>query len=794
MAQSDKSQTQNYGNYNTNYPVALFAQQAWNSPMFALGNFLGQYLGQRYLGNRVDGQNQSADTQDVQQPQTNNGDFQHTLIDAAVPRFSLDENGNAQYHSPSFTPGVEYAPIQAPETFKDYVQGTNGQQGLLNFGQLAQAAGITPANYSHTLTDAAVPRVSLDANGNAQYQAPTVGMSVPTFNPGTGNDLANYTAGANATVPIQPTGNSDIAAIDGTLGQPINGQLSMNLNGSSPFTKWQYIGQYSPKNYGDIAQLATVSPEEATASDEQPIQAQAPAIQAAEQPIKEEQPPITEDKKEVLDGKKLRVLSANDGNMYTFTLSDDGKWLTLDGSNARYAANDKDRIIAALHNPQNSPIDIEEMGTSTHNNVIEPSKEDAALIAKDPKLQAKWRERVNNQDARNMNDASNPGIYPDVHIGMPTTTGQAQPASQDTKTANAGPQPFNEADWERQFVIDNMKRGLSFGAIGDMVNILRPTMQAKEDAYNSAQAETLWPAYWTAVQMENQPALIRDPSTNKMVANPNYAPPGTSFTILNQLAKFDPERANLLLSNSPMPINYFQNSTYDQRFAQKDAADMRNALQKRQWDLDDTKEKYAHDENMENLRFVNNATLKKIEATLSTDEKLRYDTLSAQGKYDFLISHGASPTDAAYGAYGISRPKIGGSSSSGGSNKSGGSDSNGMTFSQAKDIISDYEKWKKDNPDSPDYDYPFASVLPRAQSVINGFAIPDLPDDQRNNYDAVMPWVTSLIEANAAQGNKYSFDQIVQAIRDNVDPGIVDKVLEDSQNYMQQNGLWEVNI
>ncbi len=664
MAQTGDKQTQNY-QYNNTYPMQLFAQQAWASPQFALGNLLGQYLASVYMDKHT-----LKDTGAAQQTTTpvNAGDFQSTL-NSGTPKGIIDDNGNWQYQSPSFTPGVDYAPIQTPETFKDFYNGTRNGQGLLNFDQLAQAAGITPESYARTLSDSTTPRFSLDANGNAQYHAPTAGFTVPST--GMGTTLQDYTANPTTmTIPtadVQLTGNSDIPAITGQLGQPINGQLTMSLKGNSPFSGgWQYNGAYSPKNYGDIAQMATISPDNATASNEQPIQAPEqpikepePAIKAEETPIKEEQPPITEDKKEVLDGRKLRILSANDGNMYNFTISDDGKWLTLDGSNARYAATDKDRLIAALHNPQNSPIDIEEMGTSTHNNVIQPSKEDAALIAKDPKLYATWRAKMNNQDARNMNDTSNPGIYPDVHIGMPTANAMQNNSAQGTGIGSNEPQPFKAQQAADDYVRTMLSRGFNMNAINERLQTYLPEWEAKEADYNNYQVGNLLPLYYNALQGEEAGKF----------------PWGTSATIAQAIRQYDSSLGDTFLGSQPTASNFYASADARNRAAQAQQYAIANAKQKNEYDKERNAIKYANDMEMADLKYRLNISLKEIQNKLDKEkeawnyeQKRKYAAGTTFDKIAQLSEiGGVSPQEAAMYVLGKGSGRGGSGGSSGGS-------------------------------------------------------------------------------------------------------------------------------
>ncbi len=70
-----------------------------------------------------------------------------------------------------------------------------------------------------------------------------------------------------------------------------------------------------------------VRPNEPPIKDETPIKDEGQPIKEEPQPITANTAPITEDKKEQLNGNTLRIQSANDGNMYDFTISSDGKWI-----------------------------------------------------------------------------------------------------------------------------------------------------------------------------------------------------------------------------------------------------------------------------------------------------------------------------------------------------------------------------------------------------------------------------------------------------------------------------------
>lgn len=144
-----------YGNNNqqntmvspaVTYPVSLMTQYAYKDPQFALGNLIGSYLAQRFLGNTVKGELEKS-----QESVVNNADFQNTLNANAGNKFSLDANGNAVYNTPAFLPAT-YSDAAvtgggiAGTSFKDYLDNVNqtNSGGLLNYQQLAQQAGITP--------------------------------------------------------------------------------------------------------------------------------------------------------------------------------------------------------------------------------------------------------------------------------------------------------------------------------------------------------------------------------------------------------------------------------------------------------------------------------------------------------------------------------------------------------------------------------------------------------------------------------------------------------------------------
>lgn len=195
---------------------------AYNDPKFALGNLLGTYLLNRYVGNVDNGE-----ANDMQPKLTANSgtlpDYQSTLNADTGHRFQVDENGNVAYHAPTLSPAITVDnPIQANQDFKDYYNSYNNKNidgsGLLDMTQLAQMAGVAPA-------------------------APT---AIP---------VTPQQAGAVNPNPL----NGGNFAIDGDLGKYATTN-PQSLTGGT----WKYHGQFSPKNYGDIA-WAAVSPTNADA-------------------------------------------------------------------------------------------------------------------------------------------------------------------------------------------------------------------------------------------------------------------------------------------------------------------------------------------------------------------------------------------------------------------------------------------------------------------------------------------------------------------------------------------------
>ena len=713
-----------YGNTNqqntmvspaVTYPVSLMTQYAYKDPQFALGNLIGSYLAQRYLGlnaaEALKGSEQSS------QP-VNDADFQNTLNANAGNKFSLDADGNAVYNTPSFLPATySNATVTgggiSGTSFKDYLDNVNqtNSSGLLNYQQLAQQAGITP-----------------QAQAVAQTGQAMSGL-LPTSAPA-------------------PTGTGSIPPIDGSLGLK-TGNVSFNIGGgTSPFSNgWTYNNPYLKKDRGDIAGQGAVSPEDESkdsavytidekfpgmikegnidlasrpivhfpdgsiatvrsiginvdgkeyliptvsqdgrllsndeavdefkrtgkylgvfdspeASDRyaealhnqqdklynrrpenetdtsQPIQPvdENPIKPANEYPIKPSTP-ITEDKKEVLDGKNLRIMSANDGQVYAFTVSDDGNWITF--GNARMPIQSKDQLITAMHNPNQSFKDLEEMATATHNKTPEMTESDAAIIAQDPSRLTEWRGIMNNVDLRDMSDTDNPGVYPTWYVSANNAARNAQ--SDPNAKDNNVPQPFNADEWQRDFVIQQMKKGLSMEAINSMLSVLRPEMQRREDDYNRYQASAIWPTYYAAVQKGDFT---------------------TAAELGNAMLQYNEGLGSMMLNNLPGGLNYWTSAEAARRAERQQAANIAAEQRNRQYKLEDSDTNFRRQIYLKTLGEQLRQSGRAYEYSL----KSAYDRQKINDRYVYAVQLGFSPEEAANYALGGGRGSGGRSGSKG---------------------------------------------------------------------------------------------------------------------------------
>lgn len=807
-----------YGNNNqqntmvspaVTYPVSLMTQYAYKDPQFALGNLIGSYLANRYLGNILGGENTGSGN-GAPTP-VNDADFQNTLNASAGNKFSLDANGNAVYNTPAFLPAT-YSDAAvtgggiAGTSFKDYLDNVNqtNSGGLLNYQQLAQQAGITP-------------------------QAQAVAQ--------TGQAMS----GLLPTSTSAPAATGSIPAIDGSLGLK-TGNVSFNIGGgTSPFSNgWTYNNPYLKKDRGDIAGQGAVSPENGSedsavytidekfpgmvkegnidlasrpvvhlpdgsiatvrsigvnidgkeyllptvsqdgrllsndeavdefkrtgkylgifdspeASDRyaealhnqqdklynrrpenevdtsQPIQPvdKNPIKPANEYPIRASAP-ITEDKKEVLDGNNLRIMSANDGQVYDFTVSDDGNWITF--GNARMPIQSKNQLISAMHDPNQSFRNIEEMGTSTHNNTPVMSESDAAIIAQDPSRRTEWLNLMNNQDRRDMTDADNPGVYPTWYVSANNAMRNAQNNPNTQIDSNNAPQPFNADEWQRDFAIRQLRRGVSPEAINSMLSVLMPTMQRREDDYNRYQESAIWPTYYAAIQQGDY---------------------GTAAQLGEAMLQYNPNLGSMMLNNIPGGRDYWTSAEAVRRAERQQAANIAAEQRNRQYKIEDSNREYQQSVDLKMLDHK----LSQIDKAWDYQQKLAFQRASNQDKVDMLTNAGMSPQEATLTVYG-------------GKKSGDNSSSNNRRYQQLKDWIDSYEKAHANDPDTSwkdDYDYRLR------KEEFNRYTEPQY---DFNNANDLYSFATDLI-----MSGEYSDEEIKNTLR-NVSPEMAENVISTYQ-------------
>lgn len=786
-------------------PTNQYVQMAYNDPKFALGNLIGTYLLNRYVGNVDNGE-----ANDMQPKLTTDSgallDYQSTLNADTGHRFQVDENGNVAYHAPTLAPAITVDnPIQANQDFKDYYNSYNNKNvdgsGLLDMTQLAQMAGVSPT---------------------AQTQAATQTPAV----------TAAPQAGAVNPSPL----NGGNFAIDGDLGKYATTN-PQSLTGGT----WKYHGQFSPKNYGDIAwaavsptntdaqtknepmytlngdfpgmirtgnidianrptvklpdgRTATVfsksfnldgkevllptvskdgklwtdqeavdnyrktgenlgvfdSPEAASRyahalheqqdemyvrPNEQPIKDNTP-IKDERQPIKEEpQPitantaPITEDKKEQLNGNTLRIQSANDGNMYDFTISSDGKWIQFPNG-GKMPATQKDALITAMHNPKQSYYDIEISATPLHNHMLELPQDIKEAIKKDPNKAVMARLMENNVDLRDLADSTNPGVFTDnLHIGIPNT---AQSTTQTPVNPNEV-QPFNAEQWKRDFIIRQRKKGFSGDVINDMLGDLMPQAQAQEDKYNRYQAGILMPLYQVAIK------------------NKDYS---TAAQLAQGMMQYNKEVGNYMFSTLPTAQNFYATDVKNEMAKTANDYKMGQIDKNHAYKVEDDNKAHERQKELKQIDFNNQVYLKQLDERLrefnihfTNEEKRQYAALGMDDKYNYGIAHGLTP-EQSLGLAGFK-----GTTSKGGSSEKVPKDvqkayNNVMNkfnaglsavksdpnSDEAANAVEDLTKYVQDNKDN--FDPSMASTMYAMGAMLEGFRY----KMQGNNDDAAQAW------------------------------------------------------
>lgn len=679
-------------------PTNQYVQMAYNDPKFALGNLIGTYLLNRYVGNVDNGE-----ANDMQPKLTTDSgvlpDYQSTLNTYAGHRFQVDENGNAAYHAPTLAPAITVDnPIQANQDFKDYYNSYNNKNvdgsGLLDMTQLAQLAGVAPA--TPTPTDATVAPQAGAVNpsplnggnfaidGDLGKYATTNPQSLTggtwkypgQFSPKNYGDIAGaavsptttnapknetmYTLNGDFPGMIQ-TGNIDIAnrptvkLPDGRIATVRS--ASFNIDGKEVllptvskdgklWTDQEAVDNYrktgenlgvfnSPEAADRYAQALHeqqdemyVRPNEPPIKDETPIKDEGQPIKKEPQPITANTTPITEEKKEQLNGNTLRIQSANDGNMYDFTISSDGKWIQFPNG-GKMPVTQKDALITAMHNPKQSYYDIETFATPLHNLTPNLPQDVKDAIKNDPTKAPMARMIANNIDSRDMTDSTNPGVFTDnLHIGIPN-------AVQNTAQTPVNPnevQPFNAEQWKRDFIIRQRKKGFSSDVINDMLGDLMPQAQAQEDKYNRYQAGILTPLYQAAIK------------------NKDYS---TAAQLAQGMMQYNKELGNYMLSTLPTAQNFYATDVAKDRAKTAQDYKITNMGITQKYKEQNDRTAFENNKALKDLTYQQQVKLKELDEALreqgmvfNTQQKIALLKATPEIRYNFFKSHGATDEQA----------------------------------------------------------------------------------------------------------------------------------------------------
>ena len=787
-------------------PTNQYVQMAYNDPKFALGNLIGTYLLNRYVGNVDNGESNDM------QPKTaaNSGvlpDFQSALNADTGHRFQVDENGNVAYHAPTLAPAITVDnPIQANQDFKDYYNSYNNKNvdgsGLLDMTQLAQLAGVAPATPTPTDATAAPQAGSVNPSplnggnfaidGDLGKYATTNPQSLTggtwkyhgQFSPKNYGDIAwaavsptntdaqtknepMYTLNGDFPGMIR-TGNIDIAnrptvkLPDGRTATVFS--KSFNLDGKEVllptvskdgklWTDQEAIDNYrktgenlgvfsSPEAASRYAQALHeqqdemyVRPNEQPIKDNTPIKDEGQPIKEEPQPITANTAPITEDKKEQLNGNTLRIQSANDGNMYDFTISSDGKWIQFPNG-GKMPATQKDALITAMHNPKQSYYDIEISATPLHNHMLELPQDIKEAIKKDPNKAVMARLMANNVDLRDLADSTNPGVFTDnLHIGIPNT---AQSTTQTPVNPNEV-QPFNAEQWKRDFIIRQRKKGFSGDVINDMLGDLMPQAQAQEDKYNRYQAGILMPLYQVAIK------------------NKDYS---TAAQLAQGMMQYNKEVGNYMLSTLPTAQNFYATDVAKDRAKTAEDYKITNMGITQKYKEQNDRTAFENNKALKDLTYQQQVKLKQLDEALreqgmvfNTQQKIALLKATPEIRYNFFKSHGATDEQALGLAGGKGTSSKSSSSSSGGSGEKVPQDvqkaynnimnkfnaglsavKSDPNSDEAANAVEDLTKYVQDHKDN--FDPSMASTMYAMGAMLEGFRY----KMQGNNDYAAQAW------------------------------------------------------
>ena len=255
-------------------PQLNFAQYAFQDPRFALGMLLGNAVGANILNRKQKEADQMLFRQDNPVSMPDNVPLYDTSSTPTLADGKTAAVGNAYS-------GFGANPSQVSDNFLANLQGVNGRlnyntdTGAINYQTPTFLPSMYAANnlgnYYPTATDAdgnMIGNISFADYLNNQSKAGQ-GDGLFDFNAlqKMAADDAAKAAAKNpqatvaqsmgvlptANVDVPPKSNSNIPAITGRLGNPINGSLSMsgfNFNGNDPYSKFYSLNL---KSGGDVA-------------------------------------------------------------------------------------------------------------------------------------------------------------------------------------------------------------------------------------------------------------------------------------------------------------------------------------------------------------------------------------------------------------------------------------------------------------------------------------------------------------------------------------------------------------
>lgn len=527
-----------------------FASYAYKDPQFALGTLIGQYVANKWWGNTLKGVVGDGNVN----PEQTTAPTQEQLygLNAAVPQMQVGPTG-------TINPINDTTPL---------IMGSDGSvQVNPNLtagvgGNSANGTGLFDLNALNTAAQGQYTPQAINVNPN--------GTVAPSMN-------------------IQPS-NGTIPVINGQLGgNLINGKLTYTPNGitmnplkSDDSQTGGLSDVQTPVNDDEIIRTVEISP----ITDEQPIS---------------EETPIKEDKKEVLDGNNMKIMSAADGNLYDFKVTDDGRYIEF-GKYGKLPIEDKENLINAMHDPKQSFSGLEQMSMPIHETTYPMSENDANIINKDPSKFSEWQGKVNNIDLRDKNDPLNPdsvGDAPIVSVGPDVEK-------------NKPPTPFKADDWQTQFIQDQVKKGTSPTMINAALQVLRPQADARERDYNKYMTDQYTPILYSAIEL----------------ATAGKTPWSNVSQIAEQLREYAPDLANYYLSVLPTPNNFYAKQVAESNARTTQAYAMERQRQQHLYNKD-LKEQ-AFKQNVQLHAMDNNARLAMAQLKAQVQERIAQAKASAK--------------------------------------------------------------------------------------------------------------------------------------------------------------------